>query len=68
MYTKNVRRILKRLYIPLPHTETFLKFNSSYHLGGYHTISNEYGVNPDNIWLTGDWMYTHNNAFFSKTI
>ena len=55
---------MKRLDIPLPHTKTFLKFNNLYDLSAYHVICNEYGVNPDNLWLTGDWMYTNNNANF----
>ena len=33
-------------------------------MSGYHSICNEYGVNPHNLLLTGDWMYTNNNANF----
>ena len=60
----HVRRILKRLDIPLPHTKTFSKYSNPYDWSAYQAICNEYGVNPSNLWLTGDWMYTNNNANF----
>ena len=60
----HVRRILKRLDIPLPHTKTFSKYSNPYDWSAYYAICNEYGVNPNNLWLTGDWMYTNNNANF----
>ena len=55
---------MKRLDIPLPHTKTFSKYSNPYDWSAYHAICNEYGVNPSNLWLTGDWMYTNNNANF----
>ena len=34
-------------------TKTFFKFNNRYDVSGYHAICDEYGVNPDNLWLSG---------------
>ena len=44
----------------LPHEDVFSKFKNTYIKSDYYSICDDYGVNPDETWMYGDWFYTTN--------
>ena len=53
----HVRSILHNLGIPLPYEDGFSKVENSYINSAYYAICNDYGVNPSETWMHGDWLY-----------
>ena len=56
----HVRLILHDLGVSLPHEDVFSKFKNTYIKSDYYSICDDYGVNPDETWMYGDWFYTTN--------
>ena len=48
---------LDHLGIPLPHGNGFIIVKNSYIKSTYYSISDDYGVNADEIWMARDWFY-----------
>ena len=63
----SVRLILHDLGTPLAYEDGFSKVKNSYIKSAYYKICDEYGVNPDEKWMHGDWFYTtHYGIFISE--
>ena len=54
----HVRLILQNLGISLPLENGFSKIKNSYIKSAYYSIFDDYGVNLDEAWMYGDWLYT----------
>ena len=61
----HVRSILHNLGTPLPYEDGFSKVKNSYIQGVHYSICNDYGVNPNETWIYGDWFYTTSYAIFT---
>ena len=64
----HVRLILHELSISLPHEDGFSKVKNAYMKNAYYSICNDYGVNPDETWMYGDWFYTTGDAIFGHEV
>ena len=60
----HMRVILYRLKIALPREERYKKTNNPYSKEDYFQVCEEYGVDPLEVWLFGDWFYTEEWAVF----
>ena len=60
----HIRLILNQLGIPLPQEQRFNKVENPYFKSDYYTICREYGVDPNEVWMTGDWYYTASYGIF----
>ena len=60
----HMRLILYRLKVALPREERYKKTNNPYSKEDYFQVCKEYGVNPLEVWLFGDWYYTEKWAVF----
>ena len=60
-----VRSIIHNLGTPLPCEDGFSKVKNSYINSAYYAICNDYGVNPNETWMYGDWFYTTSYAIFT---
>ena len=60
----HMRLILYRLKVALPREERYKKTNNSYSKEDYFQVCEEYGVDPLEVWLFGDWFYTEEWAVF----
>ena len=56
--------ILYRLKVTLPREEKYKKTNNPYSKEDYFQVCEEYGVDPLEVWLFGDWYYTEEWAVF----
>lgn len=54
----HVQITLHDLGIPLPHDDCFGKIKNSYTKSVYCSISDDYGVNANKVWMNGDCFYT----------
>ena len=61
----HVRSILHNLGIPLPYEDGFSKVENSYINSAHYAICNDYGVNPNETWMHGDWFYMTSYAIFT---
>ena len=52
-----VRLILHDLRISLPHEDGFSKVKNDYERSAYYSVCDQYGVNPDETWMYGEWFY-----------
>ena len=59
-----MRLILYRLKVALPREERYKKTNNPYLKEDYFQVCEEYGVDPLEVWLFGDWYYTEEWAVF----
>ena len=69
----HVRRILKRMLVPLPGSDAFDKYNNPYSLEQVRRLGREYGVSTENLGIYenkyylertgkyGNYSYEHNN-------
>ena len=64
----HVRLILHELCISLPHENGFSKVKNDYERSAYYSICDQYGVNPDETWIYGDWFYTTDYAIFGYEV
>ena len=60
----HMRLILYRLKVALPREERYKKTNNPYSKEDYFQVCDEYGVDPLEVWLFGDWYYTEEWAVF----
>ena len=60
----HMRLILYRLKVALPREERYKKTNKPYSKEDYFQVWKEYGVDPLEAWLFGDWYYTEERAVF----
>ena len=60
----HMRLILYRLKVALPREEKYKKTNNLYSKEDYFQVCDEYGVDPLEVWLFGDWFYTEEWAVF----
>ena len=60
----HMRLILYRLKVALPCEERYKKTNNPYLKEDYFQVCKEYGVDPLEVWLFGDWYYTEKWAVF----
>ena len=64
----HIRLILHDLGILLPHEDGFSKVKNSYIQSAYYSVYDDYGVDPTNIWMYGDWFYTTEYAVFGHNV
>ena len=63
-----VRLILHDLDIPLPHKDGFSKVKNAYIKSAYYSICDDYGVNPDETCMHGDWFYATGYGIFDHEV
>ena len=63
-----VRLILHDLRISLPHEDGFSKVKNDYERSAYYSVCDQYGVNPDETWMYGDWFYTTDYGIFGHEV
>ena len=61
----HIRLILHELGISLPHKDGFSKVKNSYIQSTYCSLCDDYGVDPTETWMYGDWFYTTDYAISS---
>ena len=64
----HVRSVLHNLGTPLPYEDEFSKVKNSYINSVYYAICNDYGVNPNETWMHGDWFYRTGYAIFTPEL
>ena len=64
----HIRLILHELGISLPHEDGFSKVKNSYIQSAYYSLCDDYGVDPTETWMYGDWFYTTDYAIFSHEV
>ena len=64
----HVRLKLYELGISLPHKDGFSKFKNSYIQSAYYSLRDDYGIDPTEIWMYGDWFYTNDYANFGHEV
>ena len=64
----HIRLILHELGISLPHEDDFSKVKNSYIQSTYYSICDDYGVDPSEAWMYGDWFYTTDYAIFGHEV
>ena len=64
----HIRLILHDLGILLPHEDGFSKVKNSYIQSAYYSVCDDYGVDPTDIWMYGDWFYTTEYAVFGHNV
>ena len=66
----HVRLILHELGIFLPHKDgnPFSKMKNAYIESAYYSIYDDYGVDPHETWMHGDWVYTTDHAIFGHKL
>ena len=64
----HVPLILHELQISLPHEDGFSKVKSAYTRSEYYSVCDQYGVNPDETWMCGDWFCTTDFAVFGHEV
>ena len=64
----HVRLILHELGISLPHEDGFSKVKNAYIKSAYYSICDDYGVNPDETWMHGDWFYMIDYGIFGHEL
>ena len=64
----HVRLILHKLGISLPHEDGFSRVKNAYIKSAHYRICDDYGVNPDETWMHGDWFYTTDYGIFGHEV
>ena len=64
----HIRLILHELGISLPHEDGFSKVKNSYIQSTYYSLCVDYGVDPSQTWMYGDWLYTTDYAIFGHEV
>ena len=64
----HIRLILHDLGILLPHEDGFSKVKNSYIQNAYYSLCGDYGVDPTETWMYGDWFYTTDYAIFGHEV
>ena len=64
----HVQLILHDLGISLPHEDGFSQVENAYIKGAYYSICDDYGINPDETWMYGDWFYVTDYGIFGYEV
>ena len=64
----HIRLMLHELGISLPHEDGFSKVKNSYIQSTYYSLCDDYGVDPTETWMYGDWFYTTDYAIFGHEV
>ena len=64
----HVRLIFHELHISLPHEDGFSKVKNSYERSAYYSVCNQYGVNPDETWMYGEWFYMTDYGIYGHEV
>ena len=64
----HVRLILHELGISLPQEDGFSKVKNAYIKSAYYSICDDYGVDANEIWMHGDWVYTTYYVIFGYEV
>ena len=64
----HMRLILYELGIFFPHVDGFSKVKKAYIKSTYCSTCDDYGVDPSEIWVYGDWFYTTDYAIFGHEV
>ena len=64
----HVPLVLRDLGISLPHEDGFSKVKNYYIKSTYYSVCYDYGVNPDEKWMHGDWFYTTGDGTFGHKV
>ena len=64
----HIRLILHELGISLPHEDGFSKVKNSYIQSAYYSLCDDYGIDPSETWMHGDWFYTTDYAIFGHEV
>ena len=59
---------LHDLGILLPQEDGFNKVKNSYIQSAYYSLCDDYGVDPTETWMYGDWFYTTDYAIFGHEV
>ena len=63
----HVRLILHDLGISSPYADGFSKVKNAYIKSAY-IVCDDYGVNPDETWMHGDWLYLMDYGIFGHEV
>ena len=64
----HIRRIFHQLQIYLPHENGYKKYDNNYSKNRYYKICKDYGVNPNTLFINGDWYYSNQGEFADNDI
>ena len=64
----HVPLILHELGISLPLEDGFRKVKNAYIKSAYYSICDDYGVDADETWVHGDWLYMTDYAIFGDEV
>ena len=64
----HVQLILHELGISLPQEDGFSKVKNAYIKSAYYSICDDYGVDANEIWMHGDWVYTTDYVIFGYEV
>ena len=64
----HIRLILHHLGISLTHQDGFNKVKNAYNESVYCSICDDYGVDPNETWMHGDWFYTTDYVVFCHNV
>ena len=64
----HARLTLHELHISLPHEDDSSKVKNDYERSAYYSVSDQYGVNPDETWMYGEWFYTTDYGIFGHEV
>ena len=64
----HIRLILHELRISLTHEDGFSKIKNAYIKGAYYSSCDDYGVDPTETWMYGDWFYITDFAVFGHNV
>ena len=63
-----IRLMLHELSISLPHEDGFSKVKNFYIKSAYYSTCDDYGVDPTETWMYGDWFYKTDFAIFGHNV
>ena len=64
----HVRLILLELRISLPYEDGFSKVKNDYGRSADYSVCNQYGVNPDETWMYGEWFYMTDYGIYGHEV
>ena len=63
-----MRLILHELRISLPHEDGFSKVKNDCERSAYYSVCDQYGVNPNETWMYGEWFYMTDYGIFGHEV
>ena len=64
----HVQLTLHELCISLPHEDGFSKVKNDYERSAFYSVCDQYGVNPDETWMYGEWFYATGYGIFGHEV